>query len=72
MDERTPDGFTQDVIDERIEVLMEAWGLTEDDREADPGYYEYRENRAFELACSFPSEIATDLFAEFVAEGLVA
>lgn len=72
MDERTPEGFTQDVIDERVEVLLEAWGLTEDDRDDDRGYYEYRESRAYELAVSFPSEIATDLFAEFVAEGLVA
>ena len=67
MSEYTAEGFHQDVIDERIDTLLDAWNVDEDDDD-----FTYRRNSAYELAVAFPSEIATDLFAEYVAEGITS
>jgi len=65
--EYTAEGFDQDVIDERVDALLDAWNVDEDDEEL-----HYHRNRAYELAVAFPSEISTDLFAEYVAEGITS
>lgn len=66
--ESTVEGFEQETIDERIEALLEAWGVVmdEDDDEYDAQEAGYQGQRAFDLAVSYPSEIATDLFMEIV------
>ncbi len=70
--EYTAEGFEDETVEERMAILLDAWGVTEPDEDEDPADYEYRRNRAYELAVSYPSEISDELFAEYVAEGLVA
>jgi hypothetical protein len=62
--EYTVDGFEQETIDERIDALLEFWGIDEDD---DSFEADYRRQKAFNLAVSEPSEITTDLFMRRVA-----
>ena len=66
------EGFDDEVVDERVAVLLDAWGVEEPEDGEDDGWYRHQVQRAAELAVSFPSEISTDLFAEYVAEGITA
>lgn len=65
----TADGFEQETVDERIEALLEMWGVETDvdpdSRAADDLRYERQ--RAYDLAVSYPTEVVTDLFLEIVA-----
>lgn len=63
----------EETIAERIAILLEAAGIAEPDDEGsgDYSYYHYQRNRAYEIAAQFPSQISDDLFAEYVAEGIV-
>lgn len=74
--EWTAEGFEQGMVEERIAILLETWDYTEEDMESEDremqASVQGAQERAYELAVSFPSEISDDLFAEYVAEGLVA
>lgn len=67
----------QDIIDERIAILLESWGYSdedianEDDEDMAASVH-YATQRAFEMANQFPSAISGDLFAEYVAEGITS
>jgi hypothetical protein len=62
----TAEGFDQETIDERIEALLEQWGVeTDPDLNAD---LPFDRDRAYQLAVSFPTEIQTDLFIELVTQ----
>ena len=59
----------QDILDERIDALLDLWNVDEDDE--DTGYVEYKRNEAYELAASGPSAISTDMFIELVELGVI-
>lgn len=65
----------QETIDARIDILLTAWGYSEDDLASDDpdmqGSVHAARQRAYDAAASFPDAIGDDLFAEYVKEGLV-
>ena len=70
--EYTAEGFDQDTINARIEMILESWGIVEPESGDDDGgrWHESR-NRAYEMAVQFPNEISDELFEEYLAAGLV-
>lgn len=72
----TVEEIDQETIDARIDILLEAWTYTAEDLESEDddmqASVQNARQRAYVLAATFPSNIADDLFAEYVAEGLVA
>ncbi len=70
--EYTAEDFDQEVVDERIAILLATWGYTAEDEDNDAYAYADAQQRAYDLAVSFPSQISDELFAEYVEEGLVA
>ena len=66
---------TDEMIQERIEILFDSWDISPDDMLSDDSATAKQAALAYAnatwLAAHFPSAISSTVFAEYVAQGLV-